>query len=300
MRRRDVLKTIGTATAVTSIASVSAVGDRSGPESNANEYYGTRIFEYDPNRHTFEYTEKFESEELASEVGRKVVTIDEGRVERREMPQRYRGRVEPFTIEFEDTAYLASVEEFAEQEAAAKRNAVSTADVSIESFDQIPLYSYSDTSTDLSERTGPISVIWDTFRDAGAIQYEMQNLDVWSGKCWCSALPSKDRYVILNDGDTPAQHAGFAKGTGFLGAQWHARLWDVSDGRVVAQPHYDVADHCHVTNCDFRFDQTRDKVVESFTSNVGDYSVESQWVGNGSGYTDSESADGHAKLITRD
>jgi hypothetical protein len=299
MRRRDVLKAIGTATSVTGVASVSVAGDRATVDPSTNEYRGTRIFEYDPSHRTFEYTEKFESEELETTVGQKVVTIDEGRIKRREMPQQYRGRVEPFTVEYKDTAYLASIEEFAEQEATAKREAISTNDVTIQSFEELPLYSYSSTSTELSERTGPISVIWDTFRDAGAIQYEMQNLDVWSGKCWCSALPSKDRYVILSNGSTPAQHAGFAKGTGFVGAQWHARLWDLPDGRVVAQPHYDTADHCQiVTECDFRFDQTRDKVVNSFTSNVGDYNVSRQHVGNGTGYKDDESADGWAKVIT--
>jgi hypothetical protein len=54
-----------------------------------------------------------------------------------------------------------------------------------------------------------------------------------------------------------------------------------------------------VTDCDFRFDETRGKVVNSFTSNVGDYDAEMEWAGNGRGYTDDGSADGWAKVITR-
>ncbi|MFC6951274.1 hypothetical protein [Halorubellus litoreus] len=299
MHRRDVLKAVAGTSVITSVASTATAERSDGPSTDVR-YRGTRIFEYEPERDGVAYTEKFRSKELRSTVGRTVVTIDRGVVAERELPERYRDRTSAFSVEFEDVAYLATIETFAEKEADIKRQAKSSSEPTVSSIDTVPLYSYSDTSTDLSERTGPISVIWDTFRDADQIQYEMQNLDVWSGKCWCSALPSKDRYVILDDGSTPAQHAGFAKGTGYLGAQWHARLWDLPDGRVVAQPHYDTADHCQIAlECDFRFDETRDKVVDSFTSNVGDYSADMQWAGNGDGYTDDESADGWAKIITR-
>ncbi|NHN42646.1 hypothetical protein G9C85_13545 [Halorubellus sp. JP-L1] len=299
LRRRDVLKTAGTTGVLASLATTTASGAAPTRERGEYSYRGTRSIEYEPVRGGFEYVERFESDELRSVVGRRVVVLDEGRVERRDLPVRYRDRRGPFTVEFEDTAYLASLDEWAAQEAETRRRVRSTAEAPVPSIETLPLYSYASASGGIAERTGPISVVWDTFRDAGQIQYEMQHLDVWSGECWCSALPSKDRFVVLDDGSAPAQHAGFAKGTGYLGAQWHARLWDLPDGRVVAQPHYDVADHCFGLECDFRFDEARATVAESFASNVGDYGVDAKWSGNGSGYGGDESADGWTKVITR-
>lgn len=302
MRRRDVLKSMGSIGTVTALATMSASGKTEGHTDNEIRYRGTRIFECDPNWSHISYTEKFRSEELREKIGRDVVTIDEGRIDRRDLPKRYRDRTSPFTIEFEDVAYLASIDEFAEREVKTKQQVLSTAESTISSIESVPLYSYKSTSHEVSERTGPISIVWDTFRDADNIQYEMQHLDVWSGKCWCSALPSSDRYVLLDNGNTPAQHAGFAKGTGKVGAQWHVRLWDLPDGRVVGQPHYDVWDHEHLNHDpDYKFDTAREKATDSYTSNVGDgnYSVESDYLYNGSGYECDDSADGWANLITR-
>jgi len=298
MRRRDLLRTMTGTGVLAGVASAAASGRPDATAGDDVAYDGTRIYEYEPDGNEFAYVERFESEALRDEIGQATVTIDSGRIERKQMPKAYRGRNEPFSVEYADTAYLASPERFAEQEAEAKQQAMASARATVDSLASTPLYSYASTSTELSERTGPISVVWDTTRDAAAIEYEMQHLDFWDGECWCSPLPSKERYVIRQDGSTPSQHAGFAKNTGYFGEQWHARLWDLRDGRVVAQPHFDVADHCLLTACDFRFDRTREKVTDAYVSNLGNYDVDRRWAGNGYGYTDDDSADGYANVIT--
>jgi len=301
MRRRTLLKVAGGAATLSGMSTIGAAEVDVTIDGGEHEYEGTRVYEYEPDGYYFQLTEKFESDKLVPKIGREVITISEEAVARSDLPREYRYRQSAFTIEWEDTAVLATLDEFRQQEREIKQQVMASSQQTPQGYTKTPLYSYDSTSANLSERTGPISIVWDTFRDADAIRHEMQNLNVWKGRCWCSALPSSERYAVIEDRGTPSQDTGFAKGTGVLGEQWHVRLWDLPDGRVVGQPHFDVSDHCHVTECNFKFDEARQTATTAFVDHVSpqDYSYQKTYAGNGRGYTDDDSADGWRNLITR-
>lgn len=302
MRRRDLLRLTATGAVLGSGTAVATARDDPATGPDDDRYEGVRRVEYRPDGNEVAFVETFESDALRERFGRSVVTLDEGSVQRRALPRRYRRAREPFTVERRDAAVLASLDEFAARERRTKQTVARTADATPANLDVLPLYSYKSADADIAERTGPINVCWDDSVDADASDVEWAmtwETDYWDGECWCADLPSKDRYVVVDGQANPPQDTGVAKSAGFTN-QWHARLWDLPDGRVVAQSHYDTVDHCQlITDCDFRFDSSRERVADTWTTDIGGYETSYDWLGNGSGYTDDGSADGWLATIER-
>lgn len=287
MDRRNFLKSAGA-----SVATLFAAGAASGADGGDDgvlEVSGVRIHRFTPDGDEFEYEEQFRSGKLRRKFGTVTVTVDEARVPRELLDEKYRDRENRFQITQPDTAVVGHLEDFVARETAAAEEA----NVETHTF---PLYAYK--SADAAERSGPLNVGWDVNMSAGEIRTAMRDgVSWWAGECWCADLPSFDRYAVV-DGDAVSADSEVAKSVGshVTGSQWHARLWDLPDGRVVAQAHYDVQDHGWVLDPDYRFSESRRTVRDTWTDPL-DYSSTLYYQGNGSGYTDDDSSNGYLSLV---
>jgi hypothetical protein len=288
MERREFLQSTGVG-----IASVLGVGAASASEDGDGpiRVEGVRIHRFTPTgKDTFDYEEQFRSGRLRAKFGTETVTVDEATVTREQLPEEYRDRKGRFQITRPDTAVLGHMSEFVARESGA------SGDVGTQTHD-LPEYCYK--NADAAERTGPINVAWEVNESASEIRSAMRdNVSWWDGECWCSDLPSFDRYAVI-DGSETKNDSGVAKSVGshLTGSQWHARLWNMPDGRVVAQAHYDVQDHGTILlDPDYRFEESRRTVADTWTDAL-DYSENVYYQGNGSGYTCDDSSNGYVSKI---
>lgn len=290
MNRRNFIKTTGVG--ITSVLGIGA-GAASGSESTDGPIHvkGVRIHEFTPRRSdTFDYEEQFRSGRLRAKFGTETVTVDEATVSRDQLPEEYRDREQRFQVTRPDTAVLAHMSEFVAQESG------SDGEVGTQAHN-LPTYCYK--NADAAERSGPINVGWDVNMSASEIRSAMRDdVSWWGGECWCADLPSFTRYTVI-DGNATANDSGVAKSVGshLTGSQWHARLWDFPDGRVVSQAHYDVQDHgTIVLDPDYRFSEARQTVADTWTDAL-DYSESIYFKDNGSGYTCDDSSNGFLSRI---
>lgn len=291
MNRRNFIKIAGAGVTTTLGLGSASAGTDDEKTNGPVEVEGVRIHRFTPRGDdTFDYEEQFRSGRLRPKFGTETVTVDEATVTRDQLPEEYRDRKGQFQVTRPDTAVLGHMEEFEAREASMH------ADVGTQTHD-LPLYCYK--NADVAEQTGPINVAWDIDKSASDIRSAMRNdVSWWGGECWCADLPSFTRYTII-DGSASANDSGVAKSVGshLTGSQWHARLWDLPDGRVVSQAHYDVQDHgTIVLDPDYRFSESRQTVAGTWTDAL-DYSDSLYYQGNGSGYTCDDSSNGYLTRI---
>lgn len=289
MNRRNFITAAGAGLAgVLGAGTASSSEDADGPI----RVEGVRMHRFTPRGDdTFDYEEQFRSGRLRAKFGTETVTVDEATVTRDQLPEEYRDREGRFQVTQPDTAVLAHMSEFVAQESGAN------GEVGTRTHD-LPMYCYK--NAEAAERTGPINVAWDVDMSAGEIRSAMRDdVSWWGGECWCADLPSFTRYAVV-DGSATANDSGVAKSVGshLTGSQWHARLWNLPDGRVVSQAHYDVQDHGTILlDPDYRFSESRQTVADTWTDSL-DYSETLYYQSNGSGYTCDDSSNGYLSKIS--
>jgi len=259
------------------------------------------LADIDPDEPVYEHMEQFvpHGGQLRKERGRSPITLQESAVpeavfqsvvERAHERDGQRGLAVnegldgAFEVKYEDTATIATFEQFGQEERDLREQAAVGPNVTDVDF---PLHVYKgdspDEPSDLGEKTGPINVGWDVGMDAASVDDETSTWAHWS------IYLAGDRYVV--DGSQVKQqdeHMGWNQFPYDQANQYHARLYDVSssDAPVVAQAHLDPIDHGHIFDPDWEFADSRDYVADA--SPWDDEYSEATWdINNEQNYDDS-------------
>jgi hypothetical protein len=303
INRRRFLQLAGASVISTGV--VAGTGNAQPTSSDEPPYHvsGHRTHRYVPDGNVYQHHEKFVSDELKDPYGTPVVTFEVDQVARELIPEKYKNTDVSFTVEWDGTAVIGTVDEFAADE----RNSVRSEAVASPSA--LPAYlgrQYAYKNGSKIERASPINVGWYQYYGwtADAVKNTMENDFGWPAN-WNSPIAgySWTRYIIGGNGGLEGEDAEVAKiPTGAQPfAQWHIRLWNVSKDYsngypVIGQAHYDIRDHGIITDPSFQFATSRNRVLSAWKDQTG-FSTTNQKIYNGSGFPDDDSSEGKIGLI---
>lgn len=263
---------------------------------------GRRIHKIRRDGDVFVHEQRFVSPKLKEVYNHPVVEYDPITIPEEQAPDLWKEQNGTQTINYEDTGTFGTFEEHVNAESKIREQATED-NVSTQSHSYYdgPIYQY--LSGSLDERKAPVNVAWERSLSLSAKDVKQDMNDLVNG--WGSLIaPSGHRYIQVWNGSSYEAHQEdkHVKRQEGLSNQYHARLWNVPESActfygVIGSAHYDPWLHGKARDSpNWRFNESRGEVLKAWNDRLNE-STTLQDVGNGSGYTDDESADGKVGLV---